>query len=92
MESLYRKEIHFYDEDNPADDIIVEVTSLPIFKDFGKAFDALGSNLIPNRSKKEVINMYNELFHYEDEVLYDGVTSKMINKEGVVAIGFKIIS
>lgn len=85
------KKIYFYDEDNPTDKILVEVTELPIFKDFGEAFDVLGSSLIPNRSKKEVINMYNQLFHYEDEIIYDGVTSKMITKEGVVAIGFKVI-
>ena len=36
--------------------------------------------------------MYNDLFHYDDEILVDGVTSKMIKEEGVVAIGFKIIS
>lgn len=84
--------MYFYDEDNINDVILVEITSLPIFKNFGEAFDILGSNLIPNRSKREVINMYNDLFHYKDEELVDGVTSKMINKEGVVAIGFKIIS
>lgn len=86
------KEIHFYDEDNPTDGIIVEVTDLPTFKNFGEAFDLLGSRLIPNRSRREVVNMYNDLFHYKDEILYDDITSKMINKEGVVAIGFKIIS
>lgn len=86
------KKMYFYDEDNHNDMILVEITSLPIFNDFGEAFDVLGYNLIPNRSKREVINMYNELFHYKDEVLHDGVTSKMINDEGVVAIGFKIIS
>jgi ASC-1-like (ASCH) protein len=86
------KKIHFYDEDNPADGLLVEVIELPIFKNFGEAFDVFGSNLIPDRSKREVINMYNELFHYEDEILYGGITSKMIDKEGVVAIGFKIIS
>lgn len=86
------KKMYFYDQDNINDVILVEITSLPIFIDFAEAFDVLGSSLIPNRSRKEVINMYNDLFHYDDEILVDGVTSKMIKEEGVVAIGFKIIS
>jgi len=65
---------------------------LLIFNNFGEAFDVLGFSLKPNRNKSEVINMYNQLFHYENEILYNGITSKMINKEGTVAIGFKIIS
>ena len=85
------KRIHFYDEDDCTDEILVEVTELLVFDNFGKAFDALGSNLIPNRLKPEVINMYNELFHYDKEILYDGITSRMINNKGVVAIGFKIL-
>jgi len=86
------KKMYFYDEDYPMDILLVEITDLPIFTDFAEAFDVLESNLIPNRSRKEIINMYNDLFHYDDEILVDGVTSKMIIKEGVVAIGFKIIS
>jgi ASC-1-like (ASCH) protein len=86
------KKMYFYDEDNMNDVILIEITSLPIFTDFAEAFDVLEFSLIPNKSRKEVINMYNDLFHYDDEILIDGVTSKMIIKEGVVAIGFKIIS
>jgi len=86
------KKMYFYDEDNIDNKILVEIIDLPIFKNFGEAFDVLGYKLIPNRSKREVINMYNDLFHYDNEILVDGVTSKMINKEGVVAVGFKIIS
>lgn len=86
------KKMYFYDEDNSDDMILIEITELLIFKNFEEAFDVLGSNLIPNRSKREIINMYNDLFHYEYEELYDGISSKMINDEEVVAIGFKIIS
>lgn len=86
------KKICFYDEDDTTDWVLVEVIDLPTFNNFGEAFDELGETLIPNRTKREVINMYNDLFHYKDEILYDGVTSKMINKKCVVAIGFKIIS
>lgn len=85
------KTMYFYDQDFPNDKILVKITSLPIFSSFGEAFDHLGSDLIPDRSKREVINMYNKLFHYDDEELVDGITSKMILDNGVVAIGFSII-
>ena len=85
------KQIRFYDQHNPSDGIVIEVTELLIFDDFAEAFDELGSSLKPNKNRRQAINMYNKLFHYDNELLYDGVTSEMINKEGAVAIGFKII-
>jgi len=86
------KRMYFYDEDYPEDMLLVEIIELPTFNDFAEAFDVLGSKLIPDRSRRNVINMYNDLFHYDDEELFDGVTSKMIRDIGVVAIKFKIIS
>ena len=85
------KIMYFYDQDFPDNKILVKIRSLPIYCNFDEAFYDLGFRLIPNRTKREVINMYNELFHYNDEKLLDGVTSKMINDHGVVAIGFIII-
>jgi len=83
--------IQFYDEENPQSFVVVEITSLPLFDDFGMAFDELGSSLIPNKSRKEVVFLYNELFHYDGEKITENMPSKMIIDQGVVAIGFKII-
>lgn len=84
------RRIKFYDEANPDSWVLVTITSLPTFPDFGTAFDTLGSKLIPGRTRDEVISLYNSLFHYPDEVLEKGKPSKMIQDNGVVAIGFKI--
>jgi ASC-1-like (ASCH) protein len=84
--------IKFYDEDNVESWVLVEVTELLIFDSFGSAFAWLGSKLIPGEtSKDEVIDLYNELFHYPDEELVKGKTSKMILDNGAMAIGFKIV-
>jgi len=87
-----RKEIKFYDQDNPNSFVIVRITSLKVFSDFGVAFDALGDELIPGRTREEVIELYNRLNHYPNEVLITGIPSRMIQENGVVAIGFEIIS
>lgn len=85
------KKIKFYDQDDKTSFVIVEVTGLPIFTSFETAFDALGETLIPERTREEVIEMYNNLFHYPDEILEPGKSSKMILDNGVVAIGFNLI-
>jgi len=85
------KKIKFYDQNDQSSFVIVEITSLPTFADFGEAFDVLGEKLIPARSKEEVIYMYNELFHYPDEIPVKNQPSKMIQDHGVVTIGFKIV-
>jgi len=85
------KIMKFYDEDYPQDYILVKIISLTTYDSFEHAFNHLGSKLIPNHSRIEVINMYNKLFHYDDEILIDGITSKMIMDNGVVAIGFIIL-
>jgi hypothetical protein len=87
-----RKEIKFYDQDNPNSFVIVRITSLKVFSDFGVAFDALGDDLIPGRTREEVIELYNRLNHYPNEVLITGIPSRMIQENGVVTIGFEIIS
>lgn len=84
-----------YDQDNPNNWVKCEITELLLFSDFGTAFDNLGDKLIPERSRNDVIHLYNKLFHYPDEYpneFNDGVTSKCIIDNGVVAIGLKIIS
>lgn len=87
--------IKFYDQDNPESWVLVEVTGLPTFSDFGAAFDALGQELIPERTREQVIALYNGLFHYPDENLdklnKENATSRMIREMGVVAIGFSVI-
>ena len=85
------KKIKFYDQDKKASFVIVEVTSLPTFTSFETAFCDLGESLIPKRTTEEVIKMYNDLFHYPDEILEPGKSSKMILDNGVVVIGFNLI-
>lgn len=72
--------IKFYDQDNKSLYVIVQVTSLLIFSDFGEAYDNLKDKLIPFKSRDEVIDLYNGLFD-----------SKMIKDIGVVCIGFKVV-
>ena len=86
------KKLKFYDQDDPSLFTIIEITDLPIFADFGEAFDALGENLIPERTREEVINMYNDLFHYPNETLVNGQTSHMIRDLKVVAIKFIVLN
>ncbi len=82
--------IHLYNQDNNDNWVIIQVIELLKFDDFDKAFLSLGNKLIPNKTSNEVINMYNILFYYHDEVLEDSVTSKMIADNKVVAIGFVV--
>jgi hypothetical protein len=85
------KEIKFYDRDNPNSYIICQITNMPCFDDFGIAFDSLGDKLIPSKTRYEVINFYNKIFHDEDEVLVDGVASQKIGRVGVVAIELNVL-
>jgi len=91
------KLIVLHDEDHRERSATVRVTDLPVYADFGAAYDALGARLIPDDklfgapTRAEVINMYNELFHYDDEQLVSGVTSRMIADHGVVAICFEVV-
>jgi ASC-1-like (ASCH) protein len=71
------KRIKFFTDDGCY--AIVEVTSLLTFTDFGSAFDELGSALIPERTREQVVEMYNEFFSEET-----------IRQVGVVAIGFTL--
>ena len=89
------KEIKFFDQSNENSWVLCKITSLYIFSDFGTAFDELGSTLIPGKTRDEVIKLYNDLFHYSDEIIEEikeGDSSKMIQTNGVVAIGVEIIS
>lgn len=81
----------FYNQDNPSSHVTVEITDLLLFSDFAAAYSVLGEQLIPNSTRVDVINLYNDLFYYEDEILVCGVSSKMIQDNGVVCIGFKIL-
>lgn len=83
--------IKFYDQNDKSSFVITEVISLLIFNNFGEAFDNLKGELIPEKSKEEVINLYNGLFHYGDEVIESGVPSKMIKDIGIICIGLKVI-
>ena len=70
----------FFDKMNPNSWVWIKVTSLPQFANFGEAFDKLGSELIPEKTRKEVVELYNGLFG----------TSAIV-ENGVVAIGFDVI-
>lgn len=85
------KMIVFYDEDNTDSFVLCKIVSLSTFHNFGDAFETLGSGLIPNKNKTEVINLYNGLFHYQDEELKSGESSSMITTNKVVAIGIIVI-
>jgi ASC-1-like (ASCH) protein len=85
------KTIKFYDEDDHHSYVMCKIIDLQTFDNFGLAFDMLGSELIPERTRNEVVNMYNDIFHYDDEILNQNITSKMISDNGVVAIGLEII-
>ncbi len=85
--------IQFYDKKNQDSYVLCEITSLKIFNDFGEAFDLLGEELIPNNTREQVIKLYNELFHYDDEIIENIVdSSRMIIDNGVVAIGLKVLT
>lgn len=73
------KEMIFYDESNPDSSVQIRVTNLLEFNDFGEAFDELGSELIPDRTRSEVIELYDDLFGRD-----------VIIEDGVVTIGFII--
>lgn len=97
--------IKFYAESDVGDHVVVKVTSLLIYPDFGSAFDELGEKLIPGGkvefylgsnktpqyNRTEVVDLYNNLFHYPDETLETGVPSKLILDTQVVAIGFELV-
>lgn len=75
------KRIKFVDSNDKNNWALVEVISLPTFANFGDAYDSLGEQLIPYRTHDEVVNMYDKIFK----------SNELINKSGVVAIGFKLI-
>lgn len=75
------KRIKFVDSNDKNNWALVEVISLPTFANFGDAYDSLGEQLIPYRTRDEVVDMYYKIFK----------SNELINKSGVVAIGFKLI-
>jgi len=86
------KLIKFYDPADPNSWVLVRVTDLLIFSDFGKAFDELGSDLIPNQTRNSVIKLYNNIYKYPNEKLIANKPSKMIQDKSVVAIKIKVLS
>lgn len=74
------KDMVFYDDRGL--EVTVEIVSLPVFKSFGDAYDALGDELVPVESidRKSVEELYRE---------YN--TDTDVNKYGVVAIGVKVL-
>lgn len=84
--------IKFFDQDNPESYVVCNITELLKFEDFGTAYDVLGDKLIIGSTKNKVVRMYNKLFDPENYAnLADGVTSDIICKVGVVAIGISIV-
>ena len=86
------KLIKFFDPNEPESWVLVRVTDLLIFSDFGEAFDELGKDLIPNQTRNGVIKLYNKIYKYPDEKLIAGKSSKMIKDKRVVAIKLKVIA
>lgn len=76
--------IKFYD---PADPEIYTIALLK-FPDFGAAYDQLGQRLLPGKTRAAVIELYNNIYHYPDEIVNSENSSKLIQDVGVVAIGF----
>ena len=101
------KIIKFVDNFNHDDSVIVVVEDLLLFSNFGEAYDQLGDQLIPNGSfilsfspqgeekdnsnKKDVIDLYNGIYKYENEELKSGITSNRIRDEKVVCIKMKVL-
>src|SRR3989344_9362955 len=85
--------MHFFDLTDPHSWVICRVTTLLEFKDFGEAFDALGSSLIPGHTKEEVIRLYNIFQKAEDEDLdiLGSTPCRAIRENGVVAIGILVL-
>lgn len=84
--------IKFYDQNNPSSWVEVIITSFPTFNDFGEAHDRLGNQLLPV-PRSDVVTLYNGLFHYPNEHAFSNeFASQMIIDNGVVAIGFDLIT
>ena len=84
------KQMVFFDPKQPDSWVLVKITQLLTYPDFGIAFDHLGSQLIPDRTRQQVVDLYNQLFHYPDEHFVENYPSQMIQDQGVVTIGFEI--
>lgn len=82
--------IKFVDTNDASSYAIVYVTHWHTFTDFGAAFDSLGESLIPFHDRTQVIAMYNKIFEPENTHV-DNVTCDTILRDGVAAIGFKLI-
>jgi ASC-1-like (ASCH) protein len=76
------KEMIFFEKGNRDKWVHIRITSLPIFSDFGQAYDNLKDLLIPDSNCETVVKLYSSIFSMSEEE---------IRKIGVVAIGFKIL-
>lgn len=89
------KRMYFYDKEYPECSIMIEVTTCEKFSDFGTMYDKLKEKLLPNKSKEEAINIYNNIYHYPDENVEElnskHHTSQKIKDIGALAIGFVLV-
>ena len=107
------KIIKFVNNENEDDFLYVRIVDFLYYSDFGKAYDDLGAELIPdgdtnqtehtpaeacpyraslletNRSRDEVIAMYNSF--YDNQRYPAGETCPFIRKKGAVAIKVELI-
>lgn len=74
--------IKFYEKGNIDNWVIVKITNLFTFKDFGMAYDFLGVQLMPELTREQVVEVYKEVFKNSLGTL---------KKHGVVAIGIEIL-
>lgn len=72
--------IKFYDEHNSDISVVVKVISLTKFPDFGTAFDEFGDKLIPDKTRNEVVQIYNDIY-----------SPDLIRDIGVVIIDLELI-
>jgi ASC-1-like (ASCH) protein len=95
------KIIKFVNNENEDDFLYVRIVDFLYYDDFGKAYDDLGAELIPNsattinqieytnRSRDEVIAMYNSF--YDNRRYPAGETCPFIRNKGAVAIKVELI-
>ena len=68
----------FVDKSKPTDWVIVRITSLKLFDDFGKMYDIYGELMLPNKTKRNAVDMYCSMY-------------PNLKYHGALAIGFEII-
>lgn len=67
--------IKFYDKDNPTRYAICKTVGFILYTDPGQAFDYLGSNLMPGRTREQVVEFYYKTLQLEEDIKTNGFTA-----------------